>query len=134
MSTDFERDDVGLWQVTVARATPTCHTRETPAPTTLAALLPGVAIVDWDAFMAPAAALAGRQIWLNPDTWPAYRDLIRAVVTSMTHVPVVLLGVGTPDELHDWPIDSWVLLDCADSERRERLTRSGRLDAFQAAA
>lgn len=94
MSTDFERDDVGLWQVTVARATPTCHTRETPAPTTLAALLPGVAIVDWDAFMAPAAALAGRQIWLNPDTWPAYRDLIRAVVTSMTHVPVVLLGVG----------------------------------------
>jgi hypothetical protein len=51
----------------------------------------------------------------------------------MAHLQVVLLGVCTPDELHDWPIDSWVLLDCADRERRERLARSARPDDLQAA-
>lgn len=99
----------------------------------LAELLPGHAVVDWDAFMAPAAALAGREIRQNPHTWPAYRDLIPAVITSMAHLPIVLLGVCTPDELHDWPIDSWVLLDCADAERRERLVRSARPDDVHAA-
>ena len=83
--------------------------------------------------MPPAATLAGREIRQNPDTWPAYRDLIRAVITSMAHLPVVLLSVCTPEELHDWPIDSWVLLDCADRERRERLARSARADELQAA-
>ena len=100
----------------------------------LAALLPGHAVVDWDAFMAPAAALAGREIRQNPDTWPAYRDLVRAVITSVAHLPVVLLGVCTPDELHDWPVGSWVLLDCADRERRERLARSARPGDVRAAS
>lgn len=26
-----------------------------------------------------------------------------------------------PGELKDWPIDAWVLLDCADQERQRRL-------------
>jgi hypothetical protein len=33
----------------------------------------------------------------------------------------VLLGVCTPDELRDWPIAAWLLLDCADDERERRL-------------
>ncbi|MEV7025133.1 AAA family ATPase [Kitasatospora sp. NPDC093558] len=87
----------------------------------LARLLPGHVVLDWDAFMEPAAALAGRRIPENPETWPAYRDLVRAVIGSMPHLPVVLLGVCTPEELRDWPIGAWVLLDCADDERRRRL-------------
>ena len=89
----------------------------------LAGLLPGHAVLDWDAFTRPAAALAGREIPGSPATWPAYRELVHAVIGVMAHLPVVLLGVCTPDELKDWPIGTWVLLDCADQERRRRLAR-----------
>ena len=34
----------------------------------LAALLPRHVLLDWDAFMEPAAALAGRDIRANPET------------------------------------------------------------------
>ena len=37
------------------------------------------------------------------------------------HLPVALLGVCTPNELKDWPIDAWVVLDCTDEERLRRL-------------
>ena len=97
----------------------------------LAELLPGHAVLDWDAFMVPATALAGREIWENPETWPAYRELVHAAIGSMAHLPVVLLGVCTPAELKDWPIDAWVLLDCTDQERRRRLCQhadSGRVE------
>jgi len=94
---------------------------KTTAAGLLPSLLPGHVVLDWDAFMAPAAALAGRDIRQQPATWPAYRQLIRAVVDSVAYLPVVLLGVCTPDELHDWPIAAWVLLDCADEERERRL-------------
>ena len=77
--------------------------------------------MDWDAFMVPASALAGRDIKQSPATWPAYRDLVRSVVNALSAVPVVMLGVCTPDELEGWPIDAWVLLDCSDEERRSRL-------------
>lgn len=87
----------------------------------LAELLPGHAVLDWDAFMGPAAALAGQEIWANPETWPAYRELVHAVIGSIAHLSVVLLGVCTPAELKEWPIDAWVLLDCTDQERRRRL-------------
>lgn len=96
--------------------------KSTIAPV-LAGLLPGHAVLDWDTFMGPAAALAGREIPESPETWPAYRELVRAVVGSMAGLPAVLLGVCTPGELRDWPIDAWVLLDCADEERRRRLGR-----------
>jgi hypothetical protein len=83
--------------------------------------------------MDPAAALAGRPIRQNPDTWPAYQDLIRAVVSVLEPRPVGLLGVCTPGELHNWPIGAWVLLDCADQERRRRLVWDGRPDDIEAA-
>jgi hypothetical protein len=46
--------------------------------------------------MGPAAALAGREIPDNPETWAAYRLLVHAVIGSIAHLPVVLLGVCTP--------------------------------------
>jgi hypothetical protein len=83
--------------------------------------LPGHVVLDWDAFMGPASELARRDVTRSPTTWPAYRRLVRLVVESVPPAPCVLLGVCTPDELDDWPIDAWVLLDCSDEERRERL-------------
>jgi hypothetical protein len=97
--------------------------KSTVAPA-LAELLPGHAVLDWDALMLPAGALAGREIRRNPETWPAYRELIHAIVVAVAHLPVVLLGVCTPAELDGWPIETWVLLDCADDERRRRLARA----------
>jgi broad-specificity NMP kinase len=87
----------------------------------LADRLRGWVVLDWDALMDPAAALAGRGIGEHPETWPAYRQLVRAVLDALTAVPVVLLGVCTPDELPGWPIDAWILLDCADAERERRI-------------
>jgi hypothetical protein len=87
----------------------------------LASLLPTHVVLDWDTFMVPAAALAGREITQHRETWPAYRQLVGTVMATIAHLPVVLLTVCTPDELPDWPIDAWVLLDCTDEERRQRL-------------
>jgi energy-coupling factor transporter ATP-binding protein EcfA2 len=87
----------------------------------LAGLLPGHAIVDWDAFMKPAAALAGREIPDSPATWPAYRELVHAVIGVTAHLPVVPPGACTPDEIQDRPIDTWGLLDGSEPERRRRL-------------
>jgi dephospho-CoA kinase len=98
----------------------------------LAARLPGHVVLDWDAFMDAAAALAGREISQSPDTWPAYRQLVRAVLDTVKHVPVVLLGVCTPTELAGWPIDAWVVLDCTDQERRQRLGQRAEPDDVQA--
>jgi hypothetical protein len=92
----------------------------------LARLLPGHVVLDWDAFMGPASALAGQDIRHNTGTWPAYRALVRVAVDAVVTVPAVILGVCTPAELAGWPISAWLLLDCADSERRRRLTRAGR--------
>lgn len=92
----------------------------------LTALLPGHVLLDWDAFMHPAAALAGRDIRLHPETWPAYRELVQTVAMSVATVPVVLLGGATPDELERLPASAWVVLDCSDEERRQRLHAGGR--------
>ena len=97
----------------------------------LAELLPTHVVLDWDAFMMPATALAGRDIRQNPETWPSYRELMRAVIATVAHLPVVLLSVCTPAELHGWPVNAWVLLDCADHERRRRLARQAEPDSVQ---
>lgn len=94
----------------------------------LAELLPTHVVLDWDIFMEPAAALAGREITGYPETWPAYRQLVGAVVSAIAHLPVVLLTVCTPEELPGWPIDAWVLLDCSDQERRQRLAQQASPD------
>lgn len=101
---------------------------KTTAARPLASLLPDHVVVDWDAFMAPAAALAGRDITQHREAWPAYRQLVRVALEAMAHQPVVLLGVCTPDELEGWPIDAWVLLDCSDEDRQRRLGPTLRAD------
>ena len=83
--------------------------------------LPAWTVVDWDAFIDAATALAGCDIRTSPETWPSYRSLVRAVVGSIEPHPTVLLGVCTPGELPGWPITAWVLLDCSDHERAQRL-------------
>lgn len=95
----------------------------------LASLLPTHAVLDWDAFMVPASALAGREIRQHPGTWPAYRQLVHAALVAMAPLPVVLLSGCTPDELQGWPISAWALLDCTDQERRRRLSHQGRPDS-----
>jgi hypothetical protein len=92
----------------------------------LTALLPRHVVLDWDAFMEPASALAGRDIRLHPETWPAYLELVHRITASIATVPVVLLGVATPDELAGLPVGAWVVLDCSDEERRRRLQADGR--------
>jgi hypothetical protein len=87
----------------------------------LAPLLPTHVVLDWDSFMGPAAALAGRDIRRHPKTWPAYRQLIQTIVGVVAHLPVVLFTVCTPDQVQGWPIDAWLLLDCTDQERQRRL-------------
>ena len=87
----------------------------------LRSTLPGCAVIDWDDFMPAVEALGGRDVRTSVDLWAPYGDLVRSVVTALSNVPVVVLGVRTPLELGDWPGARWVLLDCDDDERRRRL-------------
>ena len=78
-------------------------------------------MADWDFLMEPAGQLIGRSIRADRSAWPFYDALVRAVLEQVGDMPVVLLGVRTPDELHGWPIGPWILLDCADDVRVTRL-------------
>lgn len=91
----------------------------------LRALLPGWAVLDWDAWMAPAAALAGRSVPEHEELWQPYGELVREVVAALASVPVLLVTVCTPAELADWPQGRWLVLDCGDAERAARLRRRG---------
>lgn len=91
----------------------------------LRALLPGWAVLDWDAWMAPAAALAGRSVPEHEELWQPYGDLVRGVVDALASVPVLLVTVCTPTELADWPVGGWLVLDCEDHERAARLRGRG---------
>jgi len=87
--------------------------------------LPGYVVLDWDVFMPAASELAGRDVRSDPSTWPSYRSLVRAVADTIDPVPLVVLGVCTPDQVGEWPIDAWMVLDCADEERQRRLANTG---------
>jgi AAA domain len=84
-------------------------------------LLPGRVVLDWDVLMDSAGLLAGTPIRETPSTWEAYSLLVRTVAEQVLPIPIVLLGVCTPEELSDWPDGRWLLLDCADDVRRSRL-------------
>jgi hypothetical protein len=85
--------------------------------------LAGSLVVDWDFLMEPAGQLIRKPIRADRPSWPFYDALVRTVVEELDNVPVVLLGVRTPDELHGWPIGAWILLDCADDVRVTRLAK-----------
>jgi hypothetical protein len=95
--------------------------------------LAGHLVVDWDFLMEPAGQLIGRSIRTDRSAWPFYDALVRAVLEQVNDVPVVLLGVRTPDELQGWPIGAWILLDCSDDVRVTRLgERLGASDIAEA--
>jgi hypothetical protein len=91
----------------------------------LRVLLPGSVVLDWDAFMGPAEALAGVAIPQAPQTWANYESLVRTIVEQICPINIILLGVCTPRQLRRWPDGGWLVLDCADVERRTRLARRG---------
>jgi hypothetical protein len=97
----------------------------------LRAMLPGWIVLDWDALIVPASALARTNISQTPETWEPYEHLVLAVVEQILPSDVVVLGVCTPQQLSGWPIDMWLLLDCTDEERRTRL--AGRHDSSHTA-
>ena len=68
-------------------------------------------MLDWDAFLGPAGALAGVAVPPARHTWSSYERLVRTIVEQVGSVPVVLLGVCTPEQLKDWPDGDWLLLD-----------------------
>jgi chloramphenicol 3-O-phosphotransferase len=71
---------------------------KTSVAAALRSRLPHHVVLDWDAFMEPAGALAGRDVRRLPELWPAYRQLLRSVLEAVSAAPVVMLGVSTPDE------------------------------------
>jgi hypothetical protein len=90
-------------------------------------------VVDWDFLMDHAGQLAGTSIRADRAAWPLYDALVREVIEQLGDLPVVLLGVRTPDELHGWPNGTWILLDCADDVRVTRLgERVGGSDVVEA--
>ena len=88
----------------------------------LRGLLPDRVVLDWDALMGPAGELAGTPIPQTPQTWGAYGRLVRGVADLVLPADIVVLGVCTPDEMADWPDGPWILLDCSDDVRRQRLS------------
>jgi hypothetical protein len=97
----------------------------------LRALLPDRVVLDWDAFMGPAGDLAGAPIPQTPQTWEPYGRLVRAIADVVLPADMVLLGVCTPEELTDWPDGPWILLDCSDDVRRQRLTARNEPDEIE---
>jgi hypothetical protein len=97
----------------------------------LRALLPDRVVLDWDAFMGPAGDLAGAPIPQTPQTWEPYGRLVRAIADVVLPADMVLLGVCTPEELTDWPDGPWILLDCSDDVRRQRLTARNEPDDIE---
>ena len=100
----------------------------------LARLIPDFAVLDMDVLLEPAGALA--RVDLRADgaanLWPAYNDLWIRLAAELAKVrPVLLLGPLIPREVDHTAsrrrllrID-WVLLDCSNGTRRERLGERG---------
>jgi hypothetical protein len=97
--------------------------------------LTGWVVLDWDYLQEHASTLAGSDVRMVTALWPTYDDLVLTTVMEITDggVSCAVLGVRTPSELPEWPIDVWLLLDCSDSIRSLRLSGSGRAADIDAA-
>jgi broad-specificity NMP kinase len=93
--------------------------------------LDGWVVYDWDALLEPADALAGQEVRRAPSLWSRYDDLVLASIQEVTRsgADCAILGVRTPQELPNWPVEAWLLLDCDDAALRERLLADGRPEA-----
>jgi dephospho-CoA kinase len=91
--------------------------------------LQGVVVIDMDAFLDAASALAGADLRYAADRWPAYNALCRALVATVVDsgADCLLLTPLEPREIPGWrPGEvAWAVLDCPDRVRRERLVRRG---------
>jgi len=97
--------------------------------------LAGWVVLDWDFLQEHSSTLAEADIRCSPSLWATYDDLVLAVVKeiSSSGVDCAVVGVRTPSELPRWPVDVWILLDCPDSIRSDRLSLSGRASDIDAA-
>ncbi len=99
----------------------------------LARLLVGAVILDIDWLLDPLSRLAGVDLAVHEPSWPAYRDAWLALAACLggTGVPVILCGPLLPAELAPLPsralVDQihWIVLDCSDDVRRQRLVTRG---------
>jgi hypothetical protein len=98
------------------------------AAAALAGTLEGFACFDVDWLADAASELAGRSVYDDPRTWPAYRGLWAQVleVARRNGQRPVLFTPADPREASelvpspDWRIE-WLLLDCDDELRAARL-------------
>ena len=98
--------------------------------------LDGWVVLDWDSLQEHSSTLAGSDIAETPSLWAAYDDVVLAAVMEISRsgVSCAVAGVRTPSELPRWPVDFWVLLDCSDAIRSDRLSASGRAGEIDTAA
>jgi broad-specificity NMP kinase len=94
----------------------------------LLALGAPVVAFDLDWLIESASTLAGRDIHFDESTWPAYTalwlDVVHGVVRNGRRVVLFapFAPVDLPDSLPAWCGSiSWLLLDCSDETRRQRL-------------
>ncbi len=88
---------------------------------------------DLDELAAPASALYGQDIRFAPESWEPYGELWWGVLTAAVkngHIPVLFTPADPGDYeksvLPEWCGGlEWLLLDCADNVRLERLQRRG---------
>ncbi len=93
----------------------------------------GFVFFDIDWLADPVSALVGRDIRFAPETWPAYGEVWFSVLHAVIKnglTPVLLTPADPSDfasgPLPDWCAGiSWLLLDCDDETRLERLRRRG---------
>src|SRR5687767_1827254 len=85
-------------------------------------------VLDVDWLADAASALAGRSIYTEPSTWPAYRRVWASVLRAALRngQRPVLFTPADPEEVEEYrpsrdcPV-AWLLLDCDDAVRRQRL-------------
>ncbi len=91
--------------------------------------LHGVVVVDMDAFLDAASALAGADLRYAAERWPAYTELCRQLIATVVDsgADCLLLSPLEPREAPYWrPGEvAWAVLDCPDPVRRQRLVRRG---------
>ncbi|MEZ4866742.1 MAG: hypothetical protein R3C14_35810 [Caldilineaceae bacterium] len=96
-------------------------------------------VFDMDWLAAPASALAAKDIYTDPTTWPAYNALWLALLqrvcqngkTPLLFAPLAPSDLAPSDPSLTCLELAWLLLDCDDATRRRRLaTRPGWTDAM----
>jgi hypothetical protein len=99
---------------------------KTAAVGPLRQVLGGVVVLDMDEFLEPAGVLAGADLHVAAEHWPAYGELCQRLVGAVvaSGVDCLLLTPLEPDEVGPrFAGARWAVLDCADGMRRQRLAR-----------